>query len=183
MARLKIVGRDWENIPQSMAEKIAGWKADPGYSPQKVVDLAWLGAVELGQIKQVVPDDPSALKQIDEEKAKADRRKLQDDEYSMMIAAYRLQPPEDKAKRIASTWAQLLWTYRGNWTEEETRLPDDLKAKVVERLIPYFRDNPSEWTCGSKEYDDLIPYGERYSVRKGSGSMTSIGQTIQSRGI
>lgn len=177
MARIKIVGRDWVNVSQAIADKVSSWKSNESYQPNKVVDLGYLGNVELGQIKQVVPDDPGALKESDENQMRSEQRKNEMDEYDMQVAVYRLQPAAEKARRIATTWALLLWTIRGNWTKEKPRLPEELVEKIVKKLTPYFEEHPAEWTCGREQYEKLIQYGTP-PPRSAVKGVVTIGQGI-----
>lgn len=182
MAKVKIVGRDWLNIPQSVAENILRWKADSGYSPDKVVDLGYLGAVELGQIKQVVPDDPDAVREEDEQEMKSAKRQQAENEHSAEVAMFRLQTPGQKAERVARTFAFILWATRGNWARERPKMPEELILKIAAKIVPYFIENPAEWSCSSKLYQELIPYGTAKVVRSSVAGVMTIGQAIQARG-
>lgn len=183
MARVKIVGRDWINVPQSVADKVSEAKSSGNYKPDHIIDLGYNGQVELGQIKQVIPDDPNALKEADNFKIKAEQRERESNEFDAMVGAYRMQTPIDKALRVARTWAQLLWTIRGNWTPENKRIPEELVEKIAKRLIPFFEENVLEWTCGKELYQDLIPYGEAKASRSNIKGVVTIGQAIQGVGI
>ena len=183
MARIKIVGRDWINVPQSIADKVSEAKSSGRYQADHIIDLGYNGQVELGQIKQVIPDDPNVLKEAEVFNVKAQQREQESNEFDAMIGAYRMQSPVDKAIRVARTWAQLLWTIRGNWTEENKRIPEELVEKIAKRLVPFFEENVLEWTCGRELYQDLIPYGAKKVARSDIKGVVSIGQAIQGAAI
>ena len=158
-------------ISPKLLERIVKGKLDGDQS--HLVDVKGYGFVELAQIKQILPDEPGKLAEGEQQEEKQRLRRTQEIAYEREIAAYRVQTPKEKAKRTARTWGLLLWTVRGNWeqispvpiyTSRENYVPygsrpsQELENRLVERMIPYFEENPGEWTCTSDIYQDLIGY-------------------------
>lgn len=161
MAQIKVVGNPKPiYISNNLAEKILNSKnntEDQGH----LVDVSGLGFVEIGQIKQILMDDPNMLVEGEKEKERSEYREKVEQDYEKITALYKLQSPKDKALRTAKSYALLLWTSRGNWENPGDRILSDLEEKIVERLTPYFLLHPDEWSCGSKEYEDLIPVNRK----------------------
>jgi hypothetical protein len=167
MAKLKIVGRGWINVSQKVADNVARWKSEGKFEDDHVIDLGVEGFVELGQIKQVIPDDPTALKESEISEEKQRERIKEIAEFNAYVDKVRQENPEQKARRVVESWALIAYIAKGNQPErgEDNRLyiPKNVADDIMLKLIPYFEANPAEWTCTKKEYWDLLPIGKKVS--------------------
>lgn len=169
MAKIKIVGKaGLINISQHLAEKLI--EAKKQYEPNHIVDIGAEGVVELGQIRQIIPDDPSIMQaeELNEQKSRERQNAITEDE--AMKEIYRKQSVEEKAWRMVNTWCMLCWAARGN--KPATPIPVEVADEIMIRLIDYFDQNPNEWTCTIKEYGDLIPFDKSAKITAVKGFTT-----------
>lgn len=179
MATIKIVGVA-KPIPISkdMLEKIVRLKIDTDADQKHLIDIRGYGFVELGQIKQILPDDTSHNSEnemLDEKKRIRWEKEM---DYEKLIATYRLQTPVEKAIRTVKSYALILWTARGNWTKPGDTIPEFIAKRIVERLIPYFEKNTNAWGCGREEYEDLIPLKRKDTPHSAVKGVASIGDAM-----
>lgn len=169
MAKIKIVGRSGlVSISQSVAEKLA--KSKDMYPPEHIVDIGAEGMLELGQIKQIILDDPKSLQEMAIMEQRELERQNEMREWNEYVARCRREGVEDKARRMVNTWCMLCWAARGN--KPATPIPVEVADEIMIRLIDYFDQNPNEWTCTIKEYGDLIPFDKSAKITAVKGFTT-----------
>lgn len=166
MAKIKIVGRaTLVYVSSKVADKIAEMKIGNMFEPSHLVDLGGEGFIELGQIKQIVPDDPTALAEVEQNEQRTKERMDAIKDWNEYVKRCRSEGVEQKARRMVSSWCLLAYISKGNVPERDNMnqlvIPKDINDDLMLRLIDYFDRNPNEWTCQRKEYIDLIPKGEK----------------------
>lgn len=169
MAKIKIVGRSGlVYISPSVAEKLR--KSKEMYPPEHIVDIGAEGMLELGQIKQIIGDDPQALQDAADYAKKEAEMQRENEEWREYVARCRSENAEEKARRMVNTWCMLCWAARGN--KPATPIPVEVADEIMIRLIDYFDQNPNEWTCTIKEYGDLIPFDKSAKITAVKGFTT-----------
>lgn len=162
MAKLKIVGRqNLVYVSQKIANKIAEMKVGNMFDPNHLIDLGGEGFIELGQIKQIVPDDPLALAEQEKNDQLREKRIKQEREWGEYVDRCKQESADQKADRMARSWCLIAYSSLGNKTERDIEnrpvIPAILRKSIVERLKSYFKNNPEKWDCPQEEYIDLIP--------------------------
>ena len=166
MAKIKIVGRSGlVTISQSVAEKLA--KSKEMYPPEHIVDIGAEGMLELGQIKQIIMDDPKALQEMAVMEQRERERQNAMLDWQEYVARCRREGVEEKARRMVDTWCMLCWAARGN--KPPTEISKTVQDELMIRLIDFFDNNPNEWTCTTKEYGDLIPFNKQATIASVAG--------------
>lgn len=177
MAKLKIIGRaKLEYVSQKVADNLVRMKEQ--YEPSHLVEIANGEHIELGQIKQIIPEDPNVLAEADMSAERMQKRQQEIMEWNLYVDKCRHEGIEQKARRMLRTWCALLWTARGN--KPAMQMPEELKDNLMIRLLKYFEENPTEWHAEQKIYNDLIPFGKVSVVSTVKGAV-SIGQAMQSK--
>ena len=176
MAKCRLVGRGWVNISQDKAKKILQWKDDGNMDKDRMVELNFTETAELGDIKQVMFDDPMAIQETELNEQKSRERQADIAEWNDYVNRCRAQSIEQKARRMVNGWCALLWTARMN--KPAMKLPSQLQDELMIRMIKYFEENPTEWHAEQKVYNDLIPFGKISVVSEVKG-VVSIGQAMQ----
>jgi hypothetical protein len=177
MAKIKIVGRSGlVSISQSVAEKLA--KSKDMYPPEHIVDIGAEGMLELGQIKQIILDDPKSLQEMEIMAKREMERQNAMLDWQEYVARCRREGVEEKARRMVNTWCMLCWAARGN--KPATPVPKNVADELMVRLIDYFDKNPNEWTCTTKEYGDLIPFNKSATIASVAG-FTSFVDAMQGK--
>ena len=177
MAKLKIIGRaKLEYVSQKVADNILRMKES--YEPNHLVEIASGEHIELGQIKQIIPDDPALLAEAALSAERLLKRQQDMAEWYLYVDKCRRESIEQKARRMVNTWCALLWTARGN--KPVMLLPEELKDKLMLELIKYFEENPNDWHAEQKVYNNLIPFGKVVVVSNVKG-VVSMGETMQQK--
>ncbi len=171
MAKIKIVGRQGlVIISQRIADKLI--EAKDKYEPDHLVDVGAEGIMELGQIKQIISDDPMALKEMEINEKREQERQNAMVEWNEYVNRCRREGVEQKARRMVATWCMLCWAARGN--RPATQISKEVSDELMIRLIDFFDKNPNEWTCGMKEYQDLIPFDKTVNIASVKGFTTFV---------
>ena len=70
LAKVRVVGRGFITVSQEKAEKILEWKDNGNVDNSRLVELNMTETAELGDIRQVIRDDPALLKEMEVEEIK-----------------------------------------------------------------------------------------------------------------
>jgi len=188
MAKCRIVGRGWVNISQDKAKKILEWKDNGNMDQNRMVELNYTETAELGDIRQVIFDDPAAIQQGVKSEQRERERQGEILEWNAYVNRCRHQSVEEKAWRMVNTWGKLLWTARHN--KPAMHLPKKLEDELMLVFIDFFDKNkianekdPNvniEWHCEQKYYNHLIPFGKVVVVSNVDG-FKSLGQAMQAK--
>lgn len=177
MAKLKIIGRSkMEYVSQKVADNIVKMKET--YDPEHIVEIGSGEYLELGQIKQIIPDDPMAIEEANMSEERRRERANAMAEWNEYVIRCRQESIEQKARRMVNSWCALLWTARAN--KPAMSMPKELQDELMMRLIKYFEENLNEWHVTQNTYDDLIPFGKVAVVSEVEG-VVSVGQAMQNK--
>lgn len=167
-------------VTQHVFEKLVAAK-QAGHSSSHLVDLGSDGYIELGQIKQLYPDDATTNAETETWKAKKEARAEYARQHGLIQSAFRLQSPQDKAARMIRTFCLLVWTARGNKQAPGEQIEGALRDRLMYCLTSWFKENQGATHAPQSVYQKLIPYGERKGLKSAVPGVKSMADVIGSR--
>lgn len=180
MAYIMVTGGKKVLVTQHVFEKLVAAK-QAGHASSHLVDLGSDGYIELGQIKQLYPDDATTNAETSRWEETREERAEYARQHGLIQSAYRLQSPQDKAARMIRTFCLLLWTARGNKEKPGDVIEGPIKDRLTVALTLWFRENEQAANAPRHVYEKIIPFGSKTGIQSKVNGVTSPGDALSQR--
>lgn len=182
MPHIIVTGGKDIHISQRVFDQLVAAK-QAGRESGHLMDLGDAGYIELGQIKQLYPDDATTNAETSNwEETKAKRAEYAR-QHDLLQSAYKLQSPQDKASRMIRTFCLLLWTARGNKEEQGQMIEGTTKDRLMVALTLWFRENEQAANAPRHVYEKIIPFGAKTGIQSKVKGVTSLGDALSHRTV